>query len=104
VNGAIPQWTTGDRLRKAREQTGLGRSDFADELGVSRNTVMNYESGRTQRHARIVLRAWALRTGVPFEWLRTGDAPPGPIIPGGPGGQNSTVVTPAPAVPLPIAA
>lgn len=45
---------------------------MAAELGVARNTVGNYLAGRTSP-ARSVLRVWALRTGVPFEWLLNGD-------------------------------
>lgn len=69
---AIPEWTTGDRLRKARELTGLDQSDFAERIGVARNTVHAYEHGATRRPRRIVLMAWADATGVDYEWLRTG--------------------------------
>ena len=78
----IPVFTFGDRLRKAREVTGLGHADFAEQLGVSRNTVTNYERDRVQPR-RVVVNAWALRTGVPVEWLLTGNAeaprPGGPV-------------------------
>lgn len=80
VAGVIPQWTIEDRLRKARELTGLERTEFAQELGVSRNTVTNYEHGKVEPRI-IVLRSWALRCGVDLEWLRTGHAP-GPSGPG----------------------
>ena len=32
--GGIPQFTVGDRLRKARETTGLNLQEFADEIGA----------------------------------------------------------------------
>jgi hypothetical protein len=32
--GVIPEFTLGDRLRKARELTGLSIRRFADEIGV----------------------------------------------------------------------
>ncbi len=76
--GIIPEWTIADRLRKARELTGLERIEFADELNINRNTVTNYESGKTKRHQSIVLRAWAMRTGVPLRWLETGESGIGP--------------------------
>ncbi|MFD2840113.1 helix-turn-helix domain-containing protein [Populibacterium corticicola] len=72
--GKIPQFTMGDRLRKAREQAGLESSEFADEIGVSRNTITNYERDKVAPR-KIVLKAWALRTGVPIQWLETGIAP-----------------------------
>ena len=58
----IPSFAIGDRLRKAREHTGLG------------HTVTNYERGHVSPRA-IVLKMWALRTGVPLVWLETGEAP-----------------------------
>lgn len=56
VAGIVPEWTTGDRLRKARELTGLERSEFARELGISRNTVTNYEHGKVEPRV-VVLRS-----------------------------------------------
>lgn len=74
VGGHIPAFTLADRLRKAREETGAEQGEFAEQIGVSRGTVINYEKGHV--HPReIVLRAWALRTGVPVSWLRTGLVP-----------------------------
>lgn len=70
----VPEWTMADRLRKARETTGLDQGDFAAELGVSRGTVSNYEHGHV-RPREVVLRAWAMRTGVSLGWLRDGDPP-----------------------------
>lgn len=64
--GAIPEWTIADRLRKARESAGLEQNALAADLGVSRNTVGNYEGGKVTPR-RPVLVAWALRTGVPLE-------------------------------------
>lgn len=72
--GTIPVFTRGDRMRKAREITGLSQQAFADELGVSVGSVKNYESDKT-RPKVLVLRAWSLRTGVPLEWLEKGIAP-----------------------------
>lgn len=75
-SGVIPQWTLADRLRKARELTGLDQLQFATEIGISRNTVGGYEKGRTKKQPPlIVLRAWSLRTGVPLQWLQTGMPP-----------------------------
>lgn len=81
--GTIPAFTIGDRLRKARELTGLEQGPFADELGIARGTVGNYEHEHVAPR-KVVLKAWAMRTGVPLEWLETGVAPtmegPGPGV------------------------
>lgn len=68
-----PEFTLGDRLRKAREWAGLTQQELADEMGVSRKTIVNYEHGAT-RASKLVLRAWSLTTKVPIEWLRGEDA------------------------------
>lgn len=69
----IPEWTMPDRLRKAREHAGLEQAELAHDMGVSRNTVNNYERGRTTPRRPVIL-AWAIRCGVPVEWLWTGQA------------------------------
>lgn len=82
VGHVIPRFTQGDRLRKARELTGLNTRDFADRLGVSPMTVNSAENDRRAVRT-ITLRAWAMATGVPVEWLETGAEPTGPDGPGG---------------------
>lgn len=73
---SIPQWTLGDRLRKAREHAGMEQGELASRIGVSRGTVSNYELGRGQRPPKVVvLRAWAHECGVPYEWLVDGFRP-----------------------------
>ena len=70
----IPTFTLADRLRKARELTGLDQRNFAERTGITRTTVVNYEKGyRTPRI--IYIRAWANATGVDVRWLETGEAP-----------------------------
>lgn len=82
ANGTIPEWTLGDRLRKARELTGLTAQEFATTIGVSRGTITNAETDA--RHVRpITIRAYALATGVPLEWLETGKSPAQPEGPDG---------------------
>jgi len=76
IAGTVPQWTTRDRLRKAREITGQSQAEFAKDLGVSRGTVKNYESGAISAYRRPTLLAWAMRSGVPLEWLLTGQESP----------------------------
>jgi transcriptional regulator with XRE-family HTH domain len=79
-----PQWTLTDRLRKARELTQLQQKEFADQLGVNRNTVNNYELAKTKPQV-VVLRAWAAAAGVDYDWLVEGTEfetrPPGRGLP-----------------------
>lgn len=67
-------WTLGDRLEKALRFAGKSHQDMADDLGVHRNTISNYTSGRRPVDRRTKL-AWAVATGVPFQWLDTGRLP-----------------------------
>lgn len=72
----IPEWTVGDRMRKALEDRGLGVAEAALRFGVGRNTISNWIHGRTTPPA-IVLEVWADYTNVPLSWLQTGIVPNG---------------------------
>ena len=78
----VPVFGLTDRLRKAREVAHLDQGELATEIGVARTTIGNYEAGRVKPR-KIVLKAWALRCGVPLEWLETGTAKPHPVGPDG---------------------
>ncbi len=69
-----------DRLRRALRVADVSSNDMADYLGVSRNSVSAWINGRTEPSTQTT-RLWALRTGVPYMWLETGEAPnePGPL-------------------------
>jgi transcriptional regulator with XRE-family HTH domain len=77
----VPQWTFGDRLKKAREHAGLTQAELAELTGISRATISNYEVDKFTP-TKPNLNAWSLATGVPAEWIRDGidsDNPdPGP--------------------------
>jgi transcriptional regulator with XRE-family HTH domain len=66
--GEIPEWTLGDRLRKAREHAGLKQSELAEMIGIARSSVVSYESDRTVPSRPVVL-SWSMATGVPTEWV-----------------------------------
>ncbi|TQM25101.1 helix-turn-helix transcriptional regulator [Microbacterium kyungheense] len=66
-----PAWTLVDRLKKSRLLAGLEQSDLADACGVSRNTISNWETGRSEPSASAFVR-WARTTGVTLEWLAEG--------------------------------
>jgi transcriptional regulator with XRE-family HTH domain len=63
-----------DRLVKSLRVSRTGVSEMAEFLGVSRATVANWTSGRT-KPTKGLQRAWAMRAGVPYEWLATGVLP-----------------------------
>ena len=87
--GFVPELTLGWRLRMARESTGLGLREFAEQIGVSADTCTSAE--RDRRKVRpITLNAYALATGVSREWLETGRTPVQPKPDGGPGGYAIT--------------
>jgi transcriptional regulator with XRE-family HTH domain len=70
----IPVWTPGDRFRKAREDAGLTQQELADAIGVDRKTISAYELDERKRPMKSIISAWALRCGVPREWLISGTA------------------------------
>lgn len=68
----VPQFDLADRMRKALRISGVGAQEMADYLGVNRNTVSNWINGHHPPDKR-TKRLWAMRTGVPFEWLDNGE-------------------------------
>jgi transcriptional regulator with XRE-family HTH domain len=80
AQGVRPQFTIGDRLRKARMHLdqNMSADEFGELIGTSKNTIHNYELERTapERMKLIVLRQWALATGVDLAWLLDGDGGP----------------------------
>ena len=71
-NELIPEWDLADRLRKALRVSGVSSHEMTDYLGLSRYSVSRFITGAGQPSTQ-TLRLWALRTGVPFEWLLTGE-------------------------------
>lgn len=77
------------RLALALEVSGTSVQEMAEELEVSPNTVGNYTSGRTApKHA--TLRVWAMKTGAPLEWIKTGIDPTENPHPENPDGGNQS--------------
>jgi transcriptional regulator with XRE-family HTH domain len=82
VDYVVPEFTVADRLRKARQVAGIDQGRMAEILLRTRNTIGNYENGRTLPKWR-VLKRWAETCHVSVGWLVTGDAQsPGPDGPG----------------------
>lgn len=65
---AVPEWTLADRLRKALEHANVSGPEMAEYLEVHRNTVSNWIYGHARPPASAV-KLWAMRCGVPYEWL-----------------------------------
>jgi transcriptional regulator with XRE-family HTH domain len=76
TDAAIPEWGLTDRLAKARSVAGLKQQELAEYLGLSRASLSAYENGSVVPRLGI-LRLWAMRCGVPLDWLRYGTVPPG---------------------------
>lgn len=64
----IPTWTLGDRLTKARDTARLTNNEMAEELGLSRNTITNWETDHI-KPKRYAVEAWARICGVDVDWL-----------------------------------
>jgi transcriptional regulator with XRE-family HTH domain len=74
MTATVPQWTLGDRMRKARKVAGLTTTEMADVLGLAQPTVTRFELDKIHpRRGFITL--WAFRCGVSVEWLRDGVEP-----------------------------
>lgn len=66
----VPQWTFGDRLRKARRSAGLTVREFARSLDVGVSSISQYETDRQQpRDLAAFARRVELVTGAPAAWL-----------------------------------
>lgn len=73
----VPPITRRHRLRIALEWADVSVSQMAELLDVNRNTIGNYLGGRSEAPVA-VLRVWAMRCGVPFDWLRDGSVDDNP--------------------------
>ncbi len=74
----LPVWTVGDRLAKAREFAGLHQQQMAEQLAISRRSIVRYETAPTP--PRSIVLAYASVTGVPVWWLEGTDQDTMPII------------------------
>ncbi len=63
--------TIGQRLKAARESTGLDQTQFATEIGSSRNTISLWERGKNFPPAD-VLGVIHNKFGISVEWIVTG--------------------------------
>jgi len=81
MGGKVPNWTIADRVRKAREFSGLKQLDLAERVGMARTSLARIEQGKSEPR-RTTLIAIAFATGVSLDWLEYGETP-APDNPGG---------------------
>lgn len=60
----------------ALEHSHVSRAEMAAELGVDPATITRWTGDRGATPKAGFLKQWALRCGVPYEWLVTGTTPP----------------------------
>lgn len=60
----------GEKLRKLRVEKGLTQGELAEKAGLGKNTINNYEKGRTYPQDRTVYQTLATILGVPVDSLR----------------------------------
>ncbi len=70
----IPDWTLGDRMGKSMKAAGVSRKTMAKYLDVGISTISTWTGDHIKPNKQ-TLRLWALRTGVPLEWLEAGNLP-----------------------------
>lgn len=75
VRTTVPEFNRADRLKKSLSHSGISGADMALYLGISRETVSRYCNNEHMRMPLGTLRLWAMRTGVPLEWILTGATP-----------------------------
>lgn len=68
----VPEVTLGWRMKMALGHAHMTVQEMADEAGMSRQQLSRYLNDKGERPRRAILVTWALRTGVPLEWLIDG--------------------------------
>lgn len=70
-NGVVPALSMGVRLELARRNVNMTQPQLADELGISKRTVQDFEADvRPPKRGTMI--AWAQVTGVSLAWLENG--------------------------------
>ena len=65
-----PEWTLGDRLRKARHHAGMGQKEFAEALGTTPGSLATWETDRSRPRDLIALaKRVEMLTRIPATWL-----------------------------------
>lgn len=83
----IPELTLGWRLKMSLGE--ISRDQIAEMMDVTPSTISRWMSDKGAPPKRPYLLQWAMVTGVPVEWLASGEAPDGG--PDGPGGRRNAL-------------
>lgn len=59
----------GERIRELRKERGITSNEMATRLGISRNTLTNWERGEKEPHAVEILEEMARIFEVPLKYL-----------------------------------
>lgn len=65
---SLPHLTLGERLKKARVDSGVDQIELAFRLGIARNTLSGYETNRSVPPFDVVIE-WAQLTMVKLDWF-----------------------------------
>ena len=69
-NYVIPAWTFADRLRKARQMTGMKQDEFAAHIEQKASAYAQWEAGNNKpRDIVAVAKRVELLTRIPASWL-----------------------------------
>lgn len=99
IRHELLRFSQGDRLRKSLQLADISSQEMADYLEVSRNTVSRWINDEREPN-RSFVRLWALRTGVPLEWIETGNTPTDNNGGGGDEGMVNIYFLPKPTLDL----
>lgn len=86
-SSSIPELTLARRLLLARDEAGQTQKEWAETIGVSKRSIVNYENGATSP-SRPVLLSWAMASGVDLDWLAGSTPCPSCGLPTAPGHQG----------------
>lgn len=84
IDSVRPEWTFGDRIRKARRRAGLTVQEFAAALDITASALGQYETDRaTPRDIVALSMRVQQQTGIPAAWMLGLDAtePPTTALP-----------------------
>lgn len=60
-----------DRIKRIRKESNLTQEKFAERLGLKRNTIATYETGKSEPMDNIIV-SICREFGINEEWLRNG--------------------------------
>lgn len=63
----------GEKIRELRKERGITSYEMATKLGISRNTLTNWERGEKEPHAVEILEEMSAILNVPLQELLAGE-------------------------------